>query len=249
MRDIRLEASILHPKTFGYFKNRYKGKKLVIVATGPTVKDYIPIEDAIHIGINRALLLDKVKFDFLVCSDYRGIESISKEFVQYKEDTCIKFLDRSIGIKEAKFPEGFPDSIKHLRSYVRIGSPAIKNVKINKEIDKLPLWYGMSGAVHAMQIALWTNPKQIYLVGCDCSVGVKYEKPQYFVEIKRDSTANRKDENRKFALDYGDYEEMLIFAWTKMKDFANEHYPETEIISINPVGLKGLFKDEFTTLT
>ena len=31
-----------------------------------------------------------------------------------------------------------------------------------------------------------------------------------------------------------------------MKEFAETYYPDTEIISINPVGLKGVFKDEFT---
>ena len=31
-----------------------------------------------------------------------------------------------------------------------------------------------------------------------------------------------------------------------IKDIRDWYYPETEIISINPVGLKGLFRDEFT---
>ncbi|MDR0515949.1 MAG: hypothetical protein LBH25_02785 [Fibromonadaceae bacterium] len=245
IRDIKLEASILHPKTFGYFKDRYKGKKIVIVATGPTVKDYIPIKDAVHIGINRAFLLDKVKFDILLCSDYRGIESIAEEFANYEENSCIKFIDIS-SAREACFPSYYPSSIKHLRSYVKLGYPAIRNLKIYKEIDKYPLWGGSTSAIQAMQIAFWTNPKQIYLVGCDCSVGIKYEKPQYFTETKRDHTVDRKAENKKFANDYGDYEEMLIFAWKRMKLFAKKHYPETEIISINPVGLKGLFKDEYS---
>jgi len=244
IRDIKLEASILHPKTFGYFKDRYKGKKFVIVATGPTVKDYIPIKDAVHIGINRAFLLDNTKFDMLLCSDYRGIESIAEEFARYEENSCIKFLDIS-SAREASIPSDYLNRIKHLRSYVKLGYPAIKDLKIYKEIDKYPLWGGSTSAIQAMQIALWTNPKQIYLVGCDCSVGVKYEKPQYFTEIKRDKAADRKTENEKFAKDYGDYEDMLIFAWKRMKFFAEEHYPETEIISINPVGLKGLFKDEY----
>ena len=31
-----------------------------------------------------------------------------------------------------------------------------------------------------------------------------------------------------------------------MKEFAGLHYPETEIISVNPVGLKGIFKEIYT---
>ena len=37
-----------------------------------------------------------------------------------------------------------------------------------------------------------------------------------------------------------------LYDWKKMKEFAELYYPDTEIISVNPVGLKGLFKDEFT---
>ena len=38
----------------------------------------------------------------------------------------------------------------------------------------------------------------------------------------------------------------VIDGWKRMKEFAETYYPDTEIISINPVGLKGVFKDEFT---
>jgi hypothetical protein len=242
LRDAELEASILHPRTFGYLKNRCEGKKIVIVAAGPTVKDYVPIKDAMHIGINRAFLLDKVKFDALVCSDYRGIESVADDFVKYEEDTCLKFIDFRT-VKKASFPSDFPNRIKHLRAYVKKGTPSLKNMKINKELDKYPLWTGNTTAIQAMQIALWMNPKQIYLVGCDCSVGIKYRKPLYFVDVKRDSAVDRNPENEEFARNYGDYEDVLIYAWKRIKLFAEEHYPETEIISINPVGLKGVFKE------
>ena len=35
----------------------------------------------------------------------------------------------------------------------------------------------------------------------------------------------------------------LVEPWKRLKLFANKLYPGTEIISVNPVGLKGLFKD------
>ena len=37
--------------------------------------------------------------------------------------------------------------------------------------------------------------------------------------------------------------EKIIAAYKKFKAFAHKYYPDIEIISINPVGLKGLFKD------
>lgn len=34
--------------------------------------------------------------------------------------------------------------------------------------------------------------------------------------------------------------------YARMKMFAKQYYPDTEIFSVNPVGLKGLFKDMYT---
>ena len=70
-----------------------------------------------------------------------------------------------------------------------------------------------------MQFALFTNPRRIYLVGCDCSSG-------YF-----DGTATPLPN------------EHLVGLWKEIKKFAEIYYPETEIICVNPVGLKGVFKD------
>ena len=47
----------------------------------------------------------------------------------------------------------------------------------------------------------------------------------------------KKDENTNL-----DTQRILI-GYKKIKQFAACYYPDTEIISINPVGLRGLFKD------
>lgn len=91
----------------------------------------------------------------------------------------------------------------------------------NFDIDILPLPDFTSVVFSAMAFALWTCPKRIYLVGCDCSKG-------HFGTGKEDTISN----------------EHLVRYWIKLKDFAKEYYPNTEIISINPVGLKGLFREE-----
>ncbi len=44
----------------------------------------------------------------------------------------------------------------------------------------------------------------------------------------------------------GEVADRLKEKYQEMKRFAQIHYPETEIISINPVGLKGMFKDIYT---
>ena len=80
--------------------------------------------------------------------------------------------------------------------------------------------------MQALHFALYTNPKAIYLVGCDCNL------TGYF-----DGTAQKTASNN---IDF------WMIGYKKMKEFAAHFYPETEIISINPVGLKGLFRDVYT---
>lgn len=39
---------------------------------------------------------------------------------------------------------------------------------------------------------------------------------------------------------------MWLRGYKRLKDIVERFYPETEIVSINPVGLKGLFHDVYT---
>ena len=38
----------------------------------------------------------------------------------------------------------------------------------------------------------------------------------------------------------------MLTGYKKLKKFIDIYYPDIEIISVNPVGLKGLFKDVYT---
>lgn len=75
----------------------------------------------------------------------------------------------------------------------------------------------------ALQFAFFTYPKRIYLAGCDCAhTGHFYDKGAPFIF-------------------WG-----MKVGYARMKMFAKVHYPDTEIVSINPVGLRGLFSDVYT---
>ena len=77
-------------------------------------------------------------------------------------------------------------------------------------------------ACSALQFILYSNPKRLYLVGWDCSAGYAYNKPNAI------APAN-------FQID---------IIKNHYLPFIKVNYPNIEIISINPVGLKGVFKDE-----
>ena len=75
----------------------------------------------------------------------------------------------------------------------------------------------------AIQFALFGGASKIFLVGFDCNVSHFFEKDVNSMNLS------------------GQYP-----SWLRIKDFQEDYFTETEIISVNPVGLKGLFKDIYT---
>ena len=213
-----------HEKTFERYKNIYSGKDITIIATGPSLNKYKPLKDTINIAIKRAINLDNINFDYLFSIDYNNVEAYL-DSIKTKQEVK-KFFGilplHTYGYFEQTnekhiFPESFITKYNASKYYVYSNKPADK-VNFNTEIDKTWLVDGGSSTFSAMQFALFTNPKRIYLVGCDCTSG-------YF---------NGKGQNDATP---------FVKVWKKLKKFADIYYPDTEIISINPVGLKGIFKD------
>ena len=78
-------------------------------------------------------------------------------------------------------------------------------------------------AFHCLFFALYCGFKTIYLVGCDCSSGNIYP------------------------AQYQTYScGCLVVGWKYIKTIVEQDYPGTEIVSVNPVGLEGVFRDVFT---
>lgn len=211
-----------HQNVFPKYKNINQGKDIVLIATGPSLKDFKLIENAIYVGVNKAFKYDKAKFDYLFLSDYSGqTKNYIDEFVNYNSPYTKKFIGF---LNEDLEPNCIiPDKYSQYPNVERYYSihPTLKN-NFTFDISTQPLYGPYSIAFSAMQFILWTNPRRIYLVGCDCNMSGYYDSA---------------DKNN-LAVDE------VINGWKRMKDFANMYYPDTEIISINPVGLKGIFKDK-----
>lgn len=204
-----------HQKTFLKYKNIFKGRNIAVVGCGPTLKLFNKIKGLQYIGVNEAFLYEKIDFSYMFCTDYSGLIPLLNE---YKIDTCQKFY----GIPIQEYYLGIPskelDKAKALRFFV-------DSLKNNQEE---PLIYDISRNIisnnkscifTAMNFALWTSPQKIYLIGCDCSDGSVFNHEQ----------------NTKYS--------SLISTWQLIKKFATLYYPQTEIISVNPRGLKGIFTD------
>ncbi len=221
-----LSISTLHQHTFARFKNLHQGQDIVVLATGPTAARYQPLDGAIHIGLNRAFDIAPVALDYAFLIDHGGS---THEFIdglnRYNPDSCTKFY----GIIDLKrpsahyVPEGVAIKANALRFYSDTTAGGVGSKRMKYDILNNILSDFGSVVFSALQFALWTNPRRIYLVGCDCTrSGYTYD----FDFKNRLEVSN------------------VIKGYREFKRFAARYYPDTEIVSINPVGLKGLFSNE-----
>jgi len=228
LQKCNIEAAAIHPDTFSKYKNLYKDKSIVVVGCGPSAKFYTYLKNCIHIGVNRAFLLDKVNLDYLFVQDWMDEKDMLLAD-KYKQDSCKKFYAvinekrlMEVYHKIKRIPQYHIDYAKAQRYVLKPGTTYYDlpyDISINPVSD-------VGGTVFSvLQFALFTRTPLIYIVGCDCSVG------HFHKEGKEGLGANLQDQ---------------VFWWKKFKEHVDTYYPHTEIISVNPVGLKGMFRDVYT---
>ena len=215
-----------HRKIFLPYKNVFKNRDIVVVAGGPSAVKYTNLIDgAIHIALNKAFRNTDIKFDFIFMQDYYAVQNYILETVDYD---CVKFF----GAFSTPYYQSIiiPDNIVEKCNALRYYSNSPFDT-IYKDIDIAPLMDFSSVAFPAIHFALYTGAKRIFLVGCDCS------------------SDGYSDGTKQSALSLScieDCHKNMFKGYKLVKEFAERNYPETEIISINPVNLKGYFKDIYT---
>lgn len=236
MESKNVATALLHQKTFSQFKGMCTGKKLVICAPGPSINKYQPIKDAVHIALNRAFLYDKVNFDFIFAQDWDGIKMVKDDLISYNPDTCVKLLGSTMFDNPKEIPESFAIACKALRFNVDtyIVGDGYKS-KFVRDIDYRPLGCMPNVGISVLQFALFLNPSELFIVGCDMSGG----------HFSNGTNSNKQVEEEKKWMDnwWKQEAEKMRLKWNEFKEFAHLYYPDTKIYSINPVGLRGLFED------
>lgn len=235
LMELAIPASIHHQKVFPKYKGINKGKTVVITGTGPTFDLYHPMQDVIHMGLNDAISREDIIYDYYFVCDYEKQLFQKIDSCKYM-DQCIKFWGYNYRIAGTLIPEYYEEKMNAERFYVESYDYGIYGPRIDKnrffvyppDISVAPLKSYGTTMFCVFQFALWTHPQKIYIVGCDCSKG---------------HAASAK---YRSGLPNSDFK-YVIKAWRKAKEFADMYYPDIEIVSLNPVGLRGIFKDEYTT--
>lgn len=224
-REVLLQPETVRTNTdtFDSFREINKGKDVVLLATGPSASEYKKINKAIHLGINTSPLLE-IPIDYYFAQDNRA----------FKKNSVDEVIDKCKG---EIFIGRIADKAAYSRTMIDISGiyrPGIHQYFVNnpcmtedlvKDICKHSLTDYYSIVFAALQFALFTSPSKIYIVGCDVS-----GKLEHFNEKSKTVVSHSKF----FKLGYG------LF-----KRFAEIYYPNIEIVSINPIGLKGLFEDYY----
>lgn len=236
-----LAVSMINSDAFSGYKNKFEGRSVVVCATGPTLNDYEPIENAIHIGVNRAFLQKDILFDFLFAQCWSAISHCKKELKEYKGNNCIKFfgiegVTWSNGeIGASGIPEDYAISCNAKRYATDFFSRGERCFDWTTDLCSQSISTGWSSALPAIQFALYTNPAKLYIVGCDTSTSGHFTEETCDAEYIERSNMGLRNEAEKIKENF-----------KSISSFAKAMYPDMAIISINPVGLKGIFKDEYT---
>lgn len=223
-QSVAIKVQSLHRETFSPFRNKHKEQTVVLIASGPSVKKFQPVSNAVYVSVNDSCQYDKVKFDYLFLQELHYNSIKNKVVNEYNAEKCIKFYGI---IPEKRLDVVYPyvklipktDTYSdNIRRYY-LDDKFCKKFTSELEMEALGDFGGT--VFSAMQFILYTHPKRILLVGCDCSQG------NIFNDTNYDCSP-------------------MIGRWQTMKRFIDDIYPDIEVVSVNPVGLKGLFRDFYT---
>ena len=205
------------------FMNRIKGKEVVIVGSGPSAVDYKPFDNVVHIAVNKSIERSDIDYDFWFFADY----TVMTKHYNYTASTINSIIENQrvelvISKKpvdiESSVPNEFLNEIKQFH--------LVWHDSQNIWDFKTPLFnpvYAHCSIGHVpLSWCLFFEAKCIYLVGFDQSGKQHFDGRQRYSNKKIDDLAIR-----------------------GFKMIGSKFNRCSKIISINPVGLSGIFEDKF----
>lgn len=217
----------VHAASFSKYRESNLGKTITIVGAGPSLKYYTPDKESLHIGVNGTYR--KMNLDYLFLQDFEG-ESDTFNLDEIKELNCHKFVGRYIKRVLSELHMMAP---VYIEKYIGAESYFVYDYfgryidyLPRPELEHFPLIDNSSSIFAAMQFALYTHPQKIRIVGCDCSnLGGQHFDGSGGAPLQLDTVAKN---------------------WIRMKEYMDVYYPDVNVESVNPIGLRGLFEDVYS---
>ena len=220
-----------HQKVFAGYRGIHKNQEVVLLASGPTLNHFSPdmIPNAVFAGVNKVILFERYRevLSYWFSIDYgSGLRQSADEISRICLPRCMKFFGLMkpghVSEKEHRvwqFPVSYIE--KNNGQYFYITDSNI----FPYDISLYPFMSYGSVIFPCLQFAVYTHPKHIYLVGCDCGGG-HFNDMQHLLD--------------------SEFTRRALAGWRWSHDYLETYYPDIEVISINPVGLKGMFRDVYT---
>jgi len=230
------ELRDIHKASFAEFRGYYRGRTVAVVATGPSLNFYIQVKGIPHIGTNSSFLKEGLQLDYYFIRHY-----IPEWCDKLKNYDFIKFFGRNERAEQVHDYDRFPEYLIEENNGRRFFTSEPSD-EIYEDITYYPLTGGYSIIFQALQFAVFMRPKKLLLIGCDCSC------EGHFDQYSDDLMAS----NEILAQQDASYakQERLVSQWfviyKRFKVFFQQYYPDMDVISVNPVGLKGMFHDMYT---
>lgn len=154
------------------WKDRFKGKRVVICGAGESLDDYVAHEGAMHIALNRALFFPKIKFDFSFMQDYPQNQPYSID--DYNKYPCTKFYGIITNPRTTKiglYKEYYADEVVgDIVNYELAPAWYERYVDdLNFNLDKECVVDAQSVAFSAIQFAVFAGFSEIILYGIEFS--------------------------------------------------------------------------------
>ena len=220
------------------FKGKHEGQSAIVFGTGSSLEHFswslLPEPPDISAGVNYIIFRDDIKLDYYFATHYVHQPGSDPKVAQHYAD---KIVERSEGTQvfigaapHARWSEFSPIDVARMHNAIvfelhnKLGS-----IHFAHDLVSMP-FYNHSIIFSPMQLLLYAGVKRIYLVGCDC--GGKHS----CIDVE-DMTGELQSE-REF-----DHHTEFVANWEEFLPFKVKHYPDVEIISVNPGGLAGMFTD------
>ena len=179
------------------YKDIHKNDICVLLGSGPSLKRYKKINNAIHFGVNHINKLIDFDIDYYFLNDWGGVIK-DRSVLNYKVNkmrffSYYKKKSNSLNYGEGIYPKYKNELIRSNLPFEYIEcvprrDARIKDFKWFSELDKYGLGSSINSMIRILQIALYMGFKHIILVGCDCSD--KYENvlslwKQSFIQVDK----------------------------------------------------------------
>ena len=220
-----------HPKLLNY-KNKHNNETCYIFGSGPSFNLFKEQEVGVYIGCNNIIkneIKNKLNYYFFGHGYMEHTKNSVPIYGNHKQDidNLLFEIEKFAAVsRDNSLVHGFTyDEIKKLENINAI--PFDINLKnINKNLESSS-FLNHSIVFPAIQFALYCGFTQIYLVGCDCD---GYYHSNSYNQVGKSQI----DKN-------------IVNWWKNIYEFKQLNYPNTQIISINPVGLKNIMDKDIIT--